>query len=228
MQDINAWMKALEKKLVAAFAGRLLFLGLQGSRARGEAGPDSDIDVVCILDALNSDDLDAYGAAVRSMPEGEKACGFISGRQELAVWPAYDLLTLALDTRPFRGEWESLISLPTGAAARQTVYFGAANLYHSLCHNRLYEPLTTASIHTSAKSAFFLLRAAWYLETGAWPPTARALYAALDAAAQSAAREVLALYLWPEKTSDPAEAFQLLFGWCKALLLYYGHPSADV
>ena len=42
----------------------MVCIGLQGSRGRGEAGPDSDIDVVCILDACSLDDLEAYRAAV--------------------------------------------------------------------------------------------------------------------------------------------------------------------
>ena len=41
--DVQKWMKQLEAALREQFGERLFFLGLQGSRARGEAGPDSDI-----------------------------------------------------------------------------------------------------------------------------------------------------------------------------------------
>ncbi|MDE6841425.1 MAG: nucleotidyltransferase domain-containing protein, partial [Oscillospiraceae bacterium] len=99
MVDIERWMEALAGKLTGVFGPRLLFLGLQGSYGRGEANEDSDIDVVTVLDRVELADLDAYRAVVRDMPEGEKACGFLCGAEELRSWPKYDLLAVARDTR---------------------------------------------------------------------------------------------------------------------------------
>ena len=73
MVEIEVWMNGFTEKLVNEFGARLLFLGLQGSYGRGEANEDSDIDVVTVLDRVELADLDAYRAAVREMPEGEKA-----------------------------------------------------------------------------------------------------------------------------------------------------------
>ena len=66
--DVWAWMAALEKELRAVFGQRMLFLGLQGSQARGEATEDSDIDVVLILDRIEMDDLRAYDGVLARMP----------------------------------------------------------------------------------------------------------------------------------------------------------------
>ena len=73
---MEAWMQQLTYRLRDAFGPRLRFVGLQGSRARGEAGPESDIDAVVILDAVSLADLRAYRALLAGMPEREKVCGF--------------------------------------------------------------------------------------------------------------------------------------------------------
>lgn len=91
MVDIDAWMGDFLPRLKKTFGPRLLFLGLQGSYGRGEADEDSDIDVVCVLDRVALADLDAYRTLARRMPEGEKACGFLCGAEELKHWPKYEL-----------------------------------------------------------------------------------------------------------------------------------------
>ena len=50
--DIQSWMDLFLKELQNVFKNRLVFVGLQGSRGRGEGRPDSDIDVVVVLDRL--------------------------------------------------------------------------------------------------------------------------------------------------------------------------------
>ena len=77
---MKAWMEKLVAGLHAAFGARLRFAGLQGSRARGEAGPESDIDAVVILDEVSLQDVRAYRALLEAMPEREKVCGFFRRR----------------------------------------------------------------------------------------------------------------------------------------------------
>lgn len=60
MLDINAWMEDFQRALAQTFPGRLWFVGLQGSRARGEATAASDIDVVVVLDTLTAEDIRRY------------------------------------------------------------------------------------------------------------------------------------------------------------------------
>ena len=45
MMEIENWMKQYCGAVRAAFGDRVRYIGLQGSRGRGEAGPDSD----CLL-----------------------------------------------------------------------------------------------------------------------------------------------------------------------------------
>ena len=86
MMEIENWMKQYCGAVRAAFGDRVRYIGLQGSRGRGEAGPDSDIDVVCILDSCSLQDLETYRAAVKDLPDRDKLCGFVSGTAELAAW----------------------------------------------------------------------------------------------------------------------------------------------
>ena len=83
MENIQEWMEQYCGAVLAAFGGRVRYIGLQGSRARGEARPESDIDVVCILDACSLQDLETYRKAVQDLPDRDKLCGFVSGAAEL-------------------------------------------------------------------------------------------------------------------------------------------------
>ena len=80
------WMSLLRDRLLESFGDRIVFIGLQGSRARGEADQDSDIDAVVILDALSVGDLGTYRGILDRMPHRELACGFVSGMDEIARW----------------------------------------------------------------------------------------------------------------------------------------------
>ena len=60
----DAWLEQFVRAVTEAFPGRVECIGPQGSRGRGEAGPDSDIDMVVILDELKEDDLERYRRAV--------------------------------------------------------------------------------------------------------------------------------------------------------------------
>ena len=60
MTDIALWTDNFIKALDEAFGVRIWFIGLQGSRARGEATEKSDIDTVVILDNLTVEDIRVY------------------------------------------------------------------------------------------------------------------------------------------------------------------------
>ena len=77
--DTEKWMDAFTQAVLEAFGERVCCVGLQGSRARGEAGPDGDIDVVVILDAWHMEDWPRYEAVLESLPARDKVCGFVSG-----------------------------------------------------------------------------------------------------------------------------------------------------
>lgn len=163
--DVWAWMAALEKELRAVFGQRMLFLGLQGSQARGEATEDSDIDVVLILDRIEMDDLRAYDGVLARMPEREKACGFVAGWAELATWEPSDLFGLVYDTTPLVGSLDALRARIGAEDVRRAVWTGACNLYHGAVHNAMHGR-SKAGLAGLYKSAAFALRAKVFAETG--------------------------------------------------------------
>lgn len=83
--DIESWTDSLVGKVLDVFGPRLKLVGIQGSRARGETRPDSDIDVVLVVEGLDDDDLAAYRALLATMPHGDLACGFTGSPELLAA-----------------------------------------------------------------------------------------------------------------------------------------------
>ena len=78
----------------------MLFVGLQGSYARGKATKSSNIDTVVILDQLSTDDILKYDQALSTLPYRELICGFISGKEEISNWSPADLFQFYHDTKP--------------------------------------------------------------------------------------------------------------------------------
>ena len=207
MVNIENWMKELAGKLTDQFGPRLLFLGLQGSYGRGEANEDSDIDVVAVLDRAELSDLDAYRAAVRGMPEGEKACGFLCALAELKSWPKYDLLAVARDTRDVYGKLADLLPPFGRADLAQAVSVGASGLYHAAVHTYLYAPRETLPefLAGAEKSVFFALRDLYELRTGETVRTRRELWARLAGDERA---------LLSPNGERPEDALDRLLRWC--------------
>lgn len=214
MVDIDVWMGDFLPRLKAAFGSRLLFLGLQGSYGRGEAREDSDIDVVCVLDRVALADLDAYRALVRRMPEGEKACGFLCGAEELKHWPKYDLCSVVRDTRPLFGDWAGLLPPLDRADLARGVAIGASGLYHAAVHTYLYgDPARWPDfLQGTHKGAFFLLRDCHELRTGEQVRTRAELLPRLEGEEKA----ILAYALSP--AGEEKAAFERLIAWAGGLL----------
>lgn len=215
MVDIEVWMGELAEKLTGRFGDRLLFLGLQGSYGRGEAGEDSDIDVVTVLDRVELEDLDEYRAAVRGMPEGEKACGFLCGAAELKSWPKYDLCQLARDVRAYRGELGPLLPPLGREDLTQAAAIGASGIYHAAVHTYLYAPKDNwpGFLKEAHKGAFFALRALYELRTGESVRAKRDLLPRLS----GDEREILA-YSLLHTQEEPEAAFARLLRWSAAAM----------
>ena len=215
MVDIKVWMGELAEKLTGRFGDRLLFLGLQGSYGRGEAGEDSDIDVVTVLDRVELADLDEYRAAVRGMPEGEKACGFLCGAAELKSWPKYDLCQLARDVRAYRGELGPLLPPLGREDLAQAAAIGASGIYHAAVHTYLYAPKDNwpGFLKEAHKGAFFALRALYELRTGESVRAKRDLLPRLS----GDEREILA-YSLLHTQEEPEAAFARRRRWSAAAM----------
>ena len=213
--DMDAWMEGFTARMREVFGERLLFVGLQGSRARGEARADSDIDVVVLLDRLGRPaDLVAYRAAVDGMPEREALCGFVSGWGELAAWDRAELFQFCRDTVPYLGSLGPIQSSIREADVRRAVHEGACDIYHACCHNYLHER-SPKLLRSLRRSASFVLQAKHFLETGNYVSRRADLLPLL----QGPDREVLAPL--PEGEGAFEEGSKGLLAWASALISRY-------
>lgn len=163
--DMRDWMAAYVSAMLRTFGDRVRFIGLQGSRGRGEAGPDSDIDVVLILDRLAPTDLAVCRAAAADLPERDKLCGFVSGAEELAAWDRGELFQFRHDTTDVYGCLSDLLPPEAPGDARRSLHAGACGIFHLCCHNGLHGRSLEAA-ERACKGAVFLLQAKAYVETG--------------------------------------------------------------
>lgn len=158
---LNRFLQALQ----AAFGKRVWFVGLQGSRARGEAVAGSDMDLVVILDVLRSEDIAAYDQLLHAFEERSMLCGFLAGKAELFAWDTAELFTFCRDTQPLFGSLDTVLALTGRKDAVRAVKSGLCAVYHGTVHNLLYEKSEDV-LKALYKSAVFTVQVICYLETG--------------------------------------------------------------
>lgn len=174
--DIESWVDEFVRKANDAFGSRLVLVGIQGSRARGEARPDSDIDVVLVVEGLDDDDLAAYRSLLATIPHGDLACGFTSLPELLAAWPRHDVFNLVQDTRVAFGSFDFMDTDFTVDDAMLSARVGASEIYHAMSHELVFaEGSFDAIVAACVKSAFFVMRALHYAKTGEYPPSRAAM-----------------------------------------------------
>ena len=220
MLDINSWMNAYIAAVRAAFGDRVQYVGLQGSRGREEAGPDSDIDVVCILDACSLRDLETYRAAVADLPDRDKLCGFVSGAAELAAWDPADLFQFRHDTADWNGHLSDLLPPEQEGDARRALHTGACGLYHLCCHNFLHGRSREA-VAEAYKSAVFLVQAKTYLKQGVYCRRRADLARHLTGIDLEILQTAQALKAGECQEDLPALTDRLL-AWCRDVICRYG------
>lgn len=196
MIDKNERMKQLADGLLAAFGGRLLFLGLQGSYRRGEATENSDFDAVVILDRLDRDDLLAYREVLDAMPDRDKACGFIGGLDEMRHWPRHELFQFRRDTEACHGDLDALLPPVSVRDVAESVNLAASAVYHGACHSYLHgRDGLNDLLRGMFKGCFFALVAAYFVRHGDYVGNKRELLERLE----GDERAILALGMdWPE------------------------------
>lgn len=214
MIDIKIWMKAFTEKAERTFAGRVWFIGLQGSYARGEATEKSDIDVVVILDELRINDLKTYRDMLDTLPDRELVCGFISGKSELLNWEASDLFQFYFDTVPMKGSLDCLLERIDKQAVKRAIKIGACNIYHACVHNFVHEK-SDDILRSLYKSAVFVLQTVWFYETGKYIKSKVELQHAINP--PSAVLDT-ALQLKNGATVQFDKMSELLLNWAKAVI----------
>ena len=221
MRDVQDWIQVLNRKLLGEFKDRLLFTGLQGSYRRGEATDLSDIDVMVVLDRLEIADLQRYREIIAAMPESEKACGFICGREQLSGWPKYELFQLERETQSVYGNIAEILPPATPADIDDSIRIAAANLYHEVCHRYLYdrEADRVKNLAFAYKSAFFLLKLLHYRRCGVYYLTKKQLFPHLFGTEQ----EILQINMdWQSGQgsgrNNPDRYFQLMISWTGDIL----------
>ncbi len=170
--DAFAWAADAAERLGKEFGERLVFVGLQGSRGRGEARAESDIDLVAVFDRVDADDLARFRSIISGMPSSELACGFVGSIGAVAAWPRHELFQFVNDTRPIYGELAGIGEPFTRADAAQAARIGASGIYHAACHAFVFDGDAADDILESLfKGAFFTLQAAQFARTGTYPRT---------------------------------------------------------
>jgi len=178
--DVDIWLDTTIEKLQEKFSQNLLFVGLQGSYNRGEATDSSDIDLIVILENLTFEDLKRYRLIIDSLPHKEKACGFISGKNELLKWSKADMFQFYYDTKSLYGKLEDIIQPPSLDEIKQSIKISSENLYHSSVHSFVHSNNYVEDLQNLYKMTFFILQAKYFVQTNNHIPTKKQLVEQLN------------------------------------------------
>ena len=221
MIDREDRMMRLTLRMKKAFSDRLLFIGLQGSYLRGDATENSDFDVMIVLDKLSSEDLKTYREVLQSLPDFEKACGFISGKEELLHWPKHEIFQLKQDTKAYLGSLNHLLPQTSEKDIKDSIRISVANLYHQVCHLYTFGDQKTKAdeLQSAYKSAAFTLQLLHYLSTKEYIHSREELLKKLN----GRDREVLSVTTkWESfetyREKQPDDFFDIIIKWCSEIL----------
>lgn len=218
MININEYIDQLVQLLTAEFGCRLKYIGLQGSYLRNEANPNSDIDIMIVIDDLSSFDLRKYRSILQSMEHYDKSCGFICSTNDLKNWNPFELCNLLHSTKDYLGTLSDLLPRYTTDDIRNFVKLSINNLYHELCHRYVHSD-QEHNIHclpASYKALFFILQNKYYLESGSFISTRSELLELLSGIDHCVLKKAISITKEPNYNFE--EYFECLFSWCQQSL----------
>ena len=223
---VESWLAELTGRIRGVFGARLIYIGHTGSYARGEAKATSDIDVNVVLDELHMGDLRMYRKIIQSMPNSEKACGFIGGKAEMIAWPKHELFQFLVGSHTLYGTLDGIVDLPDDADIAEHIRITASAIYHEACHRYIYGAdfaEEAEQLATAFKAAFFVMQEQVYLLERDYVPTHAELIDHLD----GVEREVLETSMkWDELAADravhPERYFEMLHVWSSAAMCGLG------
>lgn len=218
MINPEKYISELVSELKAVLGARLLYVGLQGSYMREEATEDSDLDVMVVIENMTVKDLDTYREIISSLGDYEKACGFISGREELSNWNPLEICHLIHTTRDYYGTLTELVPQYSKEDVRNFVKISINNLYHEICHRYVHSSKdeNIKCIPFSYKSVFFILQNLYFLKNGTFINSKKELIELL----QGRDRLVLETLISFDRgeTFDFDCIFDQLLNWCKEII----------
>lgn len=218
MIDIESYIQQLIDLLKHQFGKRLLYVGLQGSYLRAEATPNSDIDIMVVIEKLDVSDLKAYRFIIESLEYSDKSCGFICSKTDLANWNPLEICHLLHSTKDCFGTLQLLVPAYTQQDIKDFVKLSLNNLYHEICHRYIHTDISqnTAQLPGTYKGVFFILQNLYYLTHSKFIATKTELLQELE----GKNRAVLARSIELSRgiSFDFSESFELLFTWCQETL----------
>ena len=212
MFDLDKYLADLILNCRMAFGERLLYMGLQGSRLRGEAHENSDIDIMVILDGFSVRDMDTYRGILMEIGFYERSCGFICGKDEMKRWNPLEVCQLLQTTKDLAGILTDYLPPATREDEINYVKLSLGNLYHELCHRYIHadRDKNTARFRGTCRSVFYLIQNLHFLESGRFLLREKDL----KAAASEEDRLILELANLPDGYNFD-QAFTSLFAWCQ-------------
>ncbi len=223
MFNLEDYLQKLIAACQSAFAGRLLYVGLQGSYMREEASEKSDVDVMIILEDFSVADMDAYRTILKKIGAYEKSCGFICGRNEMLLWNPLEVCQLRHTTKDLFGVLTGFLPSASREEEINYVKFSLGNLYHEICHRYIHgdRDKNIRKFRDTCKSVFFLMQNLHYLESGRFVLAKQELKESVA----PEDRRALELAELPDGF-DFDQAFAALFSWCQAAFTRIGRIRA--
>lgn len=216
--DYKQYLSDLIEALRHEMGERLLYVGLQGSYRRGEATASSDIDIVVIIDGLTTADLKAYRGIIETLPEPDKSCGFICGKDEMRHWNAGEICQMLHETQDYFGVLKDLMPEYSDYDIEQYIKICCGNLFHEICHRYVHSTFEKnySNLGQSYRNVFFILQNDYFLKYGVWISSQSELLSRLEGNDKAVLEQAMRI-----KTADQYDfetAYELLFDWCKGIL----------
>ena len=221
---VDRWLADFAERLRDTFGEQLIFVGHHGSWARGEAGPESDIDTIVILDHIDSEILTAYRDVIYAMPDAKRlASSFLGSISELRAWPRIDMVQLYYGCKPLHGTLDGVVEKPTDTDLIEDIRIKAAENLHLARHYLLHPHDLSEVVHklyNPFKYCFFALQSWILLRDGKFFAREDDL---LNSLSNTDDREVIRIARdWGELNQDrearPLYYIQLLERWSRNML----------